>query len=203
MGLVTVFAVAFAEQVSNVRVTNSSSDLVEFISSVTLSCSADGANLTTFLWLNGSDEVTASDRVSLTDGGATLTISTVRRSDQGPFRCQVSDPVSNSSSETAELSISYGPDDVILETSPQIDDCEEGSDVLLSCSADSRPAAHFKWLFNGELLSFTGAQLELVKIQMNQSGNYSCQAFNSKTLRYTTSEPGLISVLGKSSVFYP
>ncbi|XP_072316984.1 cell adhesion molecule CEACAM1-like [Eucyclogobius newberryi] len=195
MGLVTVFAVAFAERVT---VTVSSSDLVEFISSVTLSCSAFGSSLS-FLWLNGSDEVTASDRVSLTDGGATLTISTVRCSDQGPFRCQVSNPVSNSSSETAELSISYGPDDVILETSPQIDDCEEGSDVLLSCSADSRPAAHFQWLFNGELLSFTGAQLELVKIQMNQSGNYSCQAFNSKTLRYTTSEPGLISVLGKSN----
>ncbi|XP_072316976.1 cell adhesion molecule CEACAM5-like [Eucyclogobius newberryi] len=180
------------ERVSNVRVTVSSSDLVEFISSVTLSCSASGSSLS-FLWLNGSDEVTASDRVSLTDGN--LTISTVRRSDQGPFRCQVSNPVSNSSSETAELSISYGPDDVILETSPQIDDYEEGSDVLLSCSADSRPAAHFQWLFNGELLSFTGAQLELVKIQMNQSGNYSCQAFNNKTLRYTTSEPGLISVL--------
>ncbi|XP_072298404.1 cell adhesion molecule CEACAM6-like [Eucyclogobius newberryi] len=182
------------ERVSDARVTVSSSDSVEFISSVTLSCSASGLSLS-FLWLNGSDEVTASDRVNLTDGGATLTIATVRRSDQGPFRCKVSNPVSSSTSDPAELSISYGPDDVILKTSPQIDDFEEGSDVLMSCSADSRPAAQFQWLFNGELLSFTGAQLELMKIQMNQSGDYSCQAFNSKTHRYTTSEPGLISVL--------
>ncbi|XP_072291601.1 cell adhesion molecule CEACAM5-like isoform X2 [Eucyclogobius newberryi] len=186
--------VLVTERVSDARVTVSSSDSVEFISSVTLSCSASGLSLS-FLWLNGSDEVTASDRVNLTDGGATLTIATVRRSDQGPFRCKVSNPVSSSTSDPAELSISYGPDDVILKTSPQIDDFEEGSDVLMSCSADSRPAAQFQWLFNGELLSFTGAQLELMKIQMNQSGDYSCQAFNSKTHRYTTSEPGLISVL--------
>ncbi|XP_055019441.1 carcinoembryonic antigen-related cell adhesion molecule 5-like [Boleophthalmus pectinirostris] len=183
------------EPVSNVRVTVSSSDLVEFNSSLTLSCSADGTNLTTFLWLNGSTEVTASDRVHLTDGGATLTIDTVWRYDQGPFTCNVSNPVSSSTSVPTELSINYGPDDVSLRTSSSLDHYEEGSDVSLFCSADSRPAAQFKWFLNGELLSFTGAQLQLKNIQMSQSGNYSCQAFNSKTLRYTTSQPVRISVL--------
>ncbi|KAK7886851.1 hypothetical protein WMY93_026472 [Mugilogobius chulae] len=184
------------DPVSNVTVTVSSSDLVEFNSSVTLSCSADGANLTTFLWFNGSSEVTASDRVHLTDGGATLTIDTVWCYDQGPFTCEVSNAISNSISDP--VYIYYGPDDVIVRTSPS-DYCEEGSNVLMSCSADSRPAAQFKWLLNGELLSFTGAQFELKNIQMNQSGNYSCQAFNSKTLRYTTSQPASISVLSKSN----
>ncbi|XP_055019833.1 carcinoembryonic antigen-related cell adhesion molecule 1-like [Boleophthalmus pectinirostris] len=190
------------EPVSNVRVTVSSSDLVEFNSSVTLSCSADGTSLTTFLWLNGSTEVTASDRVHLTDGGATLTIDTVWRYDQGPFTCEVSNPVSSSTSVPAELSINYGPDDVILRTSPSLDHYEEGSDVSLSCSADSRPAAQFKWLLNGELLSFTGAQIQLKNIQMSQSGNYSCEAFNSKTLRYTTSQPVRISVLKRITNIY-
>ncbi|XP_055006462.1 carcinoembryonic antigen-related cell adhesion molecule 8-like [Boleophthalmus pectinirostris] len=178
------------EPVSNVRVTVSSSDLVEFNSSVTLSCSADGINLTTFLWFNGTSEVTLSDRVHLTDGGATLTIATVWRYDQGPFTCKVSDPFSSSTSAPAEVSISYGPDDVILRSSPLLDYYEEGSDLSLSCSADSRPAAHFKWLFNSKLLSFTGAQIQVKNMQTNQSGDYSCQAFNSKTLKYTTSQPG-------------
>uniref|UniRef100_A0A3B4B4L1 Ig-like domain-containing protein n=1 Tax=Periophthalmus magnuspinnatus TaxID=409849 RepID=A0A3B4B4L1_9GOBI len=174
----------------------SSSDLVEFNSSVTLSCSADGASLTTFLWLNGSTEVTAtSDRVHLTDGGATLTITTVGRYDQGPFTCKVSNLVSSSISDPVQLSINYGPDGAILSISPLLDYYEEGSDVSLSCSADSRPAAQFKWLLNGTLLSFTGAQMELKTIQTSQSGNYSCQAFNNKTLRYTTSQPASISVL--------
>ncbi|XP_055083883.1 carcinoembryonic antigen-related cell adhesion molecule 5-like isoform X2 [Periophthalmus magnuspinnatus] len=185
------------EPVSNVRVTVNSSDLVEFNSSVTLSCSADGANSTTFLWLNGSTEVTASDRVHLTDGGATLTITTVGRYDQGPFTCKVSNPVSSSISDPEQLFINYGPDGPILSVSPLLDYYEEGSDVSLSCSADSRPAAQFKWLLNGTLLSFTGAQMELKTIQTSQSGNYSCQAFNNKTLRYTTSQPASISVLGR------
>ncbi|XP_055021284.1 carcinoembryonic antigen-related cell adhesion molecule 5-like [Boleophthalmus pectinirostris] len=183
------------EPVSNVRVTVSSSDLVEFNSSVTLSCSADGINLTTFLWFNGTSEVTLSDRVHLTDGGATLTIATVWRYDQGPFTCKVSNPFSSSTSAPAEVSISYGPDDVILRSSPLLDYYEEGSTVSLSCSADSRPAAHFKWLFNGELLSFTEAQIQVKNMQMNQSGDYSCQAFNTKTLRDATSQPVRISVL--------
>ncbi|XP_055083578.1 carcinoembryonic antigen-related cell adhesion molecule 1-like isoform X3 [Periophthalmus magnuspinnatus] len=183
------------EPVSNVRVTVSSSDLVEFNSSVTLSCSAAGASLTTFLWLNGSIEVTASDRGHLTDGGATLTITTVGRYDQGPFTCKVSNLVSSNISDPVQLSINYGPDGAILSISPLLDYYEEGSDVSLSCSADSRPAAQFKWLLNGELLSFTGAQIQMINIQTSQSGNYSCQAFNSKTLRYKTSQPASISVL--------
>ncbi|XP_055019414.1 uncharacterized protein LOC129411739 [Boleophthalmus pectinirostris] len=187
-----------SEPVSNVSITVSSSDLVEFNSSVTLSCSADGINLTTFLWFNGTSEVTLSDRVHLTDGGATLTIATVWRYDHGPFTCKVSDPFSSSTSAPAEVSISYGPDDVILRSSPLLDYYEEGSDVSLSCSADSRPAAHFKWLFNGELLSFTGAQIQVKNMQTIHSGDYSCQAFNSKTLKYTTSQPVRISVLNSA-----
>ncbi|KAK7886854.1 hypothetical protein WMY93_026475 [Mugilogobius chulae] len=170
------------EPVSNVTVTVNSSDLelVEFNSSVTLS-------------------FTVNDRVNITDRGANLTIDTVWRYDQGPFTCEVSNPVSSSTSDPVVLpSAVNGPDDVIVRTSPS-DYCEEGSDVLMSCSADSRPAAQFKWFLNGELLSFTGAQFELKNIQMNQSGNYSCQAFNNKTLRYSTSQPASIFVLSKSN----
>ncbi|XP_032373878.1 carcinoembryonic antigen-related cell adhesion molecule 6 [Etheostoma spectabile] len=61
---------------------------------------------------------------------------------------------------------------------------EEGSDITLSCSADYRLAAQFHWFLNGDLLSDTGPELRLMNIQMSQSGNYSCQAFNDKTLRY-------------------
>uniref|UniRef100_A0A3B4B1P7 Ig-like domain-containing protein n=1 Tax=Periophthalmus magnuspinnatus TaxID=409849 RepID=A0A3B4B1P7_9GOBI len=191
-------AVKAGSIILNIYVTVSSSDSVEFNSSVTLSCSADGASLTTFLWLNGSTEVTASDRVHLTDGGANLTITTVGRYDQGPFTCKVSNLVSSSISDPVQLSINYGPDGAILSISPLLDYYEEGSDMTLSCSADSRPAAQFKWLLNGKLLSFTGAQIQMMNMETSQSGNYSCQAFNSKTLRSTTSQPASISVLSKN-----
>ncbi|XP_054483456.1 carcinoembryonic antigen-related cell adhesion molecule 6-like [Anoplopoma fimbria] len=181
--------------VSAVMVTASSTDLVEFNSSVRLSCSFSGSSSgssLSFLWLNGSSNVAASDRVQLTDGGANLTIINVTRYDQGPFKCQVSNLFSTGTSAPKNLFINYGPENITLTISPS----QEGSDITLSCSADSKPAAQFMWLLNGDLLSDTGPELRL--IQESQSGNYSCQAFNSKTLRYEMSQPAAISVLGRS-----
>nr|XP_046254303.1 hemicentin-1-like isoform X19 [Scatophagus argus] len=190
--------VTVLESVSNVMLAASSTDLVEFNSSVTLTCSSSGSSLS-FLWLNSSSEVTESDGVQLTDGGSNLTIVSVTRYDQGPFRCLVSNPVSNdSSSNEVNLSISYGPENIIL-TSPPLEHYAVGSNIILSCSADSRPAAMFYWFLNGDQLTDAGAELRLTNIQMSQSGNYSCQAFNQKTLRYETSLLSVVSVLERIS----
>ncbi|XP_036931273.1 carcinoembryonic antigen-related cell adhesion molecule 5-like [Acanthopagrus latus] len=183
--------------ISNVVVTTSSTDLVELSGSVSLSCSASGSS-PSFLWLNSSSEVTASNRVQLTDGGATLTIVDVTRYDQGPFRCHVSNLVSNDTTDPLSLSISYGPENINL-TSPSQEYYVEGSNISLSCSAASRPAAVFYWLLNGDTLSDTGQEFRLVNIQMSQSGNYSCQAFNNKTMRYETSQPSAVTVLAPVS----
>ncbi|XP_030250461.1 carcinoembryonic antigen-related cell adhesion molecule 5-like [Sparus aurata] len=183
--------------VSNVVVTTSSTDLVELSGSVSLFCSASGSS-PSFLWLNSSSDVTASDRVQLTDGGATLTVVSVTRYDQGPFTCHVSNLVSNDTNDPLSLSISYGPENINL-TSPSQEYHVEGSNISLSCSAASRPAAVFYWLLNGDKLFDTGPELRLVNIQMSQNGNYSCQAFNNKTLRYETSQPSAVTVLAPVS----
>uniref|UniRef100_A0A3P9AUF3 Ig-like domain-containing protein n=1 Tax=Maylandia zebra TaxID=106582 RepID=A0A3P9AUF3_9CICH len=185
-------------KVSSVLVTSSSTDLVEFSGSVSLSCSASGPSLS-FLWLNGSSEVTASDRVQLTDGDSSLTIITVTRFDQGPFRCRVSNPVSTVISDPVNLSIN-GPENMDLISSPPQGYFAVGSDISLTCSVGSRPPAHFKWFLNGDQLPDTGSELRLMDVQMSQSGNYICQAFNSRTLRYETSPPSAITVQQSSQL---
>uniref|UniRef100_UPI0037E9B068 carcinoembryonic antigen-related cell adhesion molecule 5-like n=1 Tax=Semicossyphus pulcher TaxID=241346 RepID=UPI0037E9B068 len=184
------------EPIDSVRAEANSTDLVEF-SSVCLSCSSSGSS-PSFFWMNGSSEVTASDRVQLTDGGSTLTITNVLRYDLGPFRCNVSNPVSDGTSDTINLIISYGPENTNLKLSPSQEYFEKGSNISLSCSADSRPEAHFNWFLNGEELPDTGPELRLVNVQERQSGNYSCQASNFKTLRSETSVSSHVSVLGAS-----
>uniref|UniRef100_A0A8C2ZKP0 Ig-like domain-containing protein n=1 Tax=Cyclopterus lumpus TaxID=8103 RepID=A0A8C2ZKP0_CYCLU len=125
-------------------------------SDVTLTCSAPSRPPVMILWfLNGDhSEVTASERVQLTDGGSTLTIINVTRYDQGPFICHVFNHFSNYTSEPVKLYISYGPENLIVTISPSQEFFEEGSNISLVCSADSRPAALFQWLLNGDLLLF-------------------------------------------------
>ncbi|CAB1333931.1 unnamed protein product [Coregonus sp. 'balchen'] len=76
-----------------------------------------------------------------------------------------------------------------------------GSDLTLSCSAESSPLAQFQWALNRTLLSNIGPELWLENIHGNQSGSYSCWAHNTRTLRYQISEFSDITVLGKINIW--
>uniref|UniRef100_A0AAQ4QIY4 Ig-like domain-containing protein n=1 Tax=Gasterosteus aculeatus aculeatus TaxID=481459 RepID=A0AAQ4QIY4_GASAC len=180
------------------RVSQSSTNVTPEDTSVRLSCSSYGSSLS-FFWLNGSSQLTAGDRVQLSDGGANVTIN-VTRYDQGTFRCCVFNLVSEATSDPISLSISFGPENINLTISPSLEHYDEGSEIRLTCSSESRPAAQFMWFLNGTMLTATEPELSLVNFQENQSGNYCCQALNDKTLRSIQSQPAAVSVLSNSPV---
>ncbi|KAK5861853.1 hypothetical protein PBY51_017297 [Eleginops maclovinus] len=170
------------ELISNVMLTANQKDLVEFNSAAVLTCSVSSGSSLSFLWMNGSSEVTGSDRVQITDGNSTLTINNVTRYDKGPFSCRVINPVSNGISGPVNFTISYGPDNMALTVNGRnTTSFSAGSNLTLLCSAQSNPEAQLQWAFGGELLNTTGPLLELLIVGEKQSGSYSCLALNNHT----------------------
>ncbi|KPP60718.1 hemicentin-1-like, partial [Scleropages formosus] len=171
--------------VSNVTIRANATDLVELNDTVSLTCSASGSSLN-FHWFNGSNDITVNERVQLSDENRTLTISTVLRSDKGPLYCVVSNGVSNGTSPPIVLDIRYGPSNISLTVSPHVAAHRAGSDLTLSCSSESNPPALYQWAFDETTLHQKGSQLLLANVHQNQTGNYTCWAYNNVTLRFAT-----------------
>uniref|UniRef100_A0A8D0A194 Ig-like domain-containing protein n=1 Tax=Sander lucioperca TaxID=283035 RepID=A0A8D0A194_SANLU len=169
------------EPISNVTLRANQTELMEFNSSAVATCSISSGSSLSFLWMNGSSEVTASNRVQFTDRNSTLTIVNVTRYDQGPFRCCVSNPVSNGTSNPLNFTIN-GPDNMALTVNKQnITSFLIGSNLTMLCSVQSNPPAQLRWAFRGERVNTTGPLLELFNVSESQSGAYSCLAFNNHT----------------------
>ncbi|XP_059195083.1 hemicentin-1-like, partial [Centropristis striata] len=172
-------SITVLEPISNVTLRTNHTDLMEFNSSAVITCSVSSGSSPSFLWINGSSEVTVSDRVHLSDGNSTLTIVNVTRFDQGPFTCHASNPVSNGTSDPVNFTITYGPDNMAITVNGlNTTSFSIGSNLSMLCSAQSSPAAQLQWAFRGELVNTTGPLLELFSVSEDQSGPYSCLAFN-------------------------
>ncbi|XP_060726640.1 carcinoembryonic antigen-related cell adhesion molecule 5-like [Tachysurus vachellii] len=179
--------------VSNVTIVPNHTELVEN-STVSFVCSASGSSLS-FIWLNGSSEITAGERVQLTDNNRNLTITSVIRGDTGTYVCEAYNSINRNRSLPSSLIIYYGPENVAAAADPEKPFYSSGSNLKLNCSAESRPAAKFQWALNGRELSEMGQELKLNNIQINQTGNYTCIVHNTQTLQYSVSEPISINIL--------
>ncbi|XP_064425554.1 carcinoembryonic antigen-related cell adhesion molecule 5-like [Latimeria chalumnae] len=175
-------AIEVYEPVSKPTISSSDSTPVEFNDTVTLTCSASGTDVS-YQWWRDNQPVSSSGRFLLSNNNQTLTISEILRTDNGPYTCNASNAVSTNSSDKFFLNISYGPDSPKISISPNSTELSVGSDILFSCAADSNPPATFTWFLNNTSLNENGQSLTITKIQQNNTGNYSCQAFNSDTKR--------------------
>ncbi|XP_014840864.1 PREDICTED: carcinoembryonic antigen-related cell adhesion molecule 6-like [Poecilia mexicana] len=174
------------EPISNVTLRVNRSDLIEHQASGLISCSVSIGSSLSFRWMNGSSEVTAADRVQFTDGNSSLNIVRVSRYDSGPFRCEAFNPISNGTSDSVNFTVSYGPDNMRLTVNGlNATVFSAGSNLSMLCLAESNPPAQLQWGFRGNLVNATGTMLELFHVIPDQSGPYSCLAFNSRTNMYS------------------
>nr|XP_029535043.1 hemicentin-1-like isoform X1 [Oncorhynchus nerka] len=185
-----VVTLSVQEPISNVTLRANATDLVELNDTAMFTCSVSSGTSLSYRWLNGSSEVAASDRVRLGGGTSTLIIISVTRYDEGPFRCEVINGISNGTSQPIGLNVRYGPSNLTMMVVPEMiighTAYKTGSDITLSCSAQSKPTESYKWRFNGVFLNEQSPQLSLHYTRENQTGSYACLAYNNVTLRYAT-----------------
>ncbi|XP_067267414.1 carcinoembryonic antigen-related cell adhesion molecule 5-like [Chanodichthys erythropterus] len=183
------------EPVTDVKISSNLPEAIEFNSTVILTCSAKGSF--TYRWLNGSDLLVADDTHTKLNPPTNneLTITEVRRTDlRGPIVCIAENALESGRSAPFNLTVSYGPEKIAVTQTPTDSFLKKGSNLTLTCSADSDPPAQLRWMFNGaELLQ--NAIVTIPNLEEKHSGNYSCVAYNAKTNRNVVSAVASVTVL--------
>ncbi|XP_077051122.1 cell adhesion molecule CEACAM5 [Siphateles boraxobius] len=182
------------EPVTDVKISSSLLEAVEFNSTVVLTCSAKGSF--TYKWFNGSVPlVLDGTHMKLNSAGNELIITEVRRTDlKGPIICIAENALESGKSAPFNLTVSYGPEKIVMTQTPTDPFLKKGSNLTLTCSADSDPPAQFNWKVNGVEM-FQMANITITNLEEKHSGNYSCVANNMKTNRKVVSSVALVTVL--------
>ncbi|XP_011236174.1 carcinoembryonic antigen-related cell adhesion molecule 18 [Ailuropoda melanoleuca] len=158
------------------------SSLVEDMDSVAAICYTNATNVK---WYVDYVQVSSNDRMTISPDLKTLVIHRVSRYDR-TLHCAIeSIPEILQRSEIISLTVNYGPDSVWLSTSPDIFkgvlSAKIGSQVMMECSATSKPSPRYQWIHNGSLLSFSEASVTLPSLTLEQTGRYRCVVGNPVT----------------------
>nr|XP_057909090.1 carcinoembryonic antigen-related cell adhesion molecule 5-like [Doryrhamphus excisus] len=182
------------EPITGVTLTANASHLVEFNDTAVLTCAVSTGTSLSFTWLNDTSELTADGNVQISEDGSQLTIAEVTRYDQGPFKCNVFNGISQGIDQQVSFDISYGPTNPKVSVTPLKDTHITGSDITLSCSAESKPDATIQWLVDGVSINHSDPQLQLTNVTETHSGDYQCLLHNSVTSRFI-SATAMISIM--------
>ncbi|XP_077919308.1 cell adhesion molecule CEACAM1-like isoform X2 [Halichoerus grypus] len=174
------------------NITSNNSDAVENVDSVVITCEPQTQS-TSYLWSVNNESLPASTTLELSLDNRTLTIHGVTRNDTGPYECETRNPVNAGRSDPFTLNVLYGPDAPTI--SPPDSYYHPWAILSLSCHATSNPPAQYSWFISGRPQPFT-QELFIPNITANDSGSYTCLAYNSGTrLNKTTFKAITVSEL--------
>ncbi|XP_044047681.1 B-cell receptor CD22-like isoform X9 [Siniperca chuatsi] len=155
-------------------------------SSVTLTCSSDANPAAKYTWykenqtLQGPEDIYPFTSISLEDSGM--------------YHCQSENEYGQVNSTSVRIDVQYAPKLSSVSVSPS-GQIVEGSSVNLTCSSDANPAANYTWYKDNEdSPKASGKIFTITDIRPEHSGNYYCEAQNSRGRHNSTSH--LIVVAG-------
>nr|XP_055167179.1 carcinoembryonic antigen-related cell adhesion molecule 18 isoform X2 [Nyctereutes procyonoides] len=167
---------------SNPEIWANTSSVVEDVDSVAAICYTNATNVR---WYVDYTLVSSNDRMTISPDLKTLIIHRVTRRDRELY-CEI-DTIMEipRRSEILSLTVAYGPDEVLLSTSPStfkgVLSAKIGSQVDMACTAFSVPSPKYHWSHNGSLLSFSDASITLPSLAWEQMGRYRCIVDNPVT----------------------
>ncbi|XP_062996090.1 carcinoembryonic antigen-related cell adhesion molecule 5-like isoform X2 [Elgaria multicarinata webbii] len=162
--------IVVSESVTNIAIWGPSTTFENNIT--VLYCNSSGSNVS-YYWLKGDQSLEVGEHISLNNNNQTLTLNTTRRNDSGDYTCYGNNSFS-SGNTTHSLTVFYGPDVPVI--SPNTQYYGTGSNLTLSCEADSLPPAQYTW---NETKA--GNTFQLSNLSLDDSGNYTCKAYNNET----------------------
>ncbi|KAM4750106.1 sialoadhesin-like [Anableps anableps] len=151
-----------------------SSDEITEGSSVTLSCSSEANPAAKYTWKKKKNNQTVLSQAPQ------FVLSSILSSDSGQYYCTAKNELGERTSGSVSVDVKYAPRPPSVTVTPS-GEIMEGSSVTLTCSSDANPAANYTWYKEGEespkasVLNFT-----ITNIMVQDGGNYSCEAQNSR-----------------------
>ncbi|XP_072239824.1 cell adhesion molecule CEACAM6-like [Leuresthes tenuis] len=150
---------------------------VEEGSSVTLTCSSDANPAAQYTWYK-------EDRTPLHGAGGTYNFPSISSEDKGIYYCECENQFGRINSSLS-LNVQYAPKLPSVSVRPS--EVEEGSSVTLTCSSDANPAAQYTWYKEEEESpKASGQNFTITDVRPEHSGNYSCEAQNTRGSQRST-----------------
>ncbi|XP_044047686.1 B-cell receptor CD22-like [Siniperca chuatsi] len=148
-------------------------------SSVTLTCSSDANPAANYTWYK--------ENQSLPYGpGSIYNFTSISAEDRGIYTCMCENQYGQINSTSLFLDVHYAPKLPSVSASPS-GQIVEGSSVTLTCSSDANPAANYTWYKENEDSPKASGQIfNITDFRPEHSGNYYCEAQNSRGRRSST-----------------
>ncbi|XP_078022570.1 B-cell receptor CD22-like isoform X1 [Epinephelus lanceolatus] len=163
--------VQYAPKLPSVSV-SPSAEIVEG-SSVTLTCSSDANPAANYTWYKENINLRPLSEEPQ------LIFSSIQSSDSGQYYCAAENELATIF-ESILINVKYAPKLPSVSVSPSAE-IVEGSSVTLTCSSDANPAAQYTWYKENEDSPKASGQIfTITDIRAEHSGNYYCEAHNSR-----------------------
>ncbi|XP_022620132.1 B-cell receptor CD22-like [Seriola dumerili] len=148
-------------------------------SSVTLTCSSDANPAANYTWYKENDRKLPSQQPQ-------LFFRSIQPSESGEYYCTAENELGRRTSDHKFIDVEYAPKLLSVSVSPS-GEIVEGSSVNLTCSSDANPAANYTWYKENEDSPKASGQIfTITDLRPEHSGNYYCEAQNTRGRRNST-----------------